>query len=345
MDAIIIDVQNERLWDSYIDRNKEANFFHTTQWKDIIKDVYGFNQMYHVVIDEKDVQAACPMFYTKSVLFGKKMVTTPFNFYNGVLFESDEARQALITKFHSIAKERNVKYVEYKQVKDIKTALVKRSHYWDSVLKLPKRYEDLKYGKGVARNIRRRGKRATEEGMVIKDCETETELKAFYDVMVRTLRDKHHMIPQPYKLFYKIWKLKTHSKIILLMDNDIVAGGMMLLFFNKKVTDAWTATNQDYIRYSPNSLLLDYAIRYSIENGYEEFDMGVTSPYQESLLSFKESFGCESFKLPTYYDLVCEHEVPNMDYHTSYKDIRKWYRFVPVWLIKLMAPFITRQLG
>lgn len=349
--------ENEEKWNDFINSHEKATFFHTLEWRDIIKEVYGFEPMYFMAFDENGkVQAIFPSFYTKSFLFGKKIISTPFNFYNGPLFKNEKAGEALINYVIKIAKERNVKYVELKFMDDIseelerKVKLKKKAHYYISNLELAKTVEETekKYKTGVKRTVRRRRRNAERDGIAIRDMEDIKELESFYDVMVGALRDKHNMISQPYKLFYLLTKRlepKNMVKVLLAVKGKEVGGGIILLLFKDRAIYAWGASNLKYQIYSPSSLLVDSAIKYCISKGYKALDFGVTSPYQESLLSFKESWGCSHKKLPYYYSLIKAKEIPELDYHISFRGIRKLFKYVPVSIIKIISPIVTKQLG
>lgn len=351
MDTIaLLNNDNEKLWEDYINQKEGANFFHTLEWKRIIEKVYGYKSQYILAKRDDKVVGVCPMFYVTSLVFGKKFVTTPFNFYNGPLYDDEETLKMLTNHFKAFNS--GVKYIEYKCINKLPNNELKlNDHYNISILKLPSTEEELLNGfqHGLKRNIKRRMNKSEEFGITINDIDyDEDELKKIYTVMVRTLRDRHHMIPQRYDLFKEIFLLMQQegmAKILVAKKGNEICAAVFLLFFKDIVTDAWSVTNQKYLEYSPNTLLDYKALQYCVEMKYKYFDMGVTSPEQPSLLEFKESWGCVSKKLPYYYHLIKDTDVPHLDYHTSFAGPRKLFRFVPIWAIKIMTPFITRQLG
>ena len=356
MKIILVEKENELKWNKFVDSNPEATFFHTLVWRDIIKEVYNFEPMYFMALDNEEVTAIFPSFYTKSLIFGKKIISTPFNFYNGPLFKDEKAGEEIINYVIEKAKEKDAKYVEIKFMNEIseklkkEVKLEKNAHYFISSLELAKNEEEAekKYDKELKKNLRTLRRNAEKNGIIIRDIQGTKELKAFYDVMVRTLRDKHNMIPQPYKLFYSLFnKLqpKKMIKILLAVKDKEVIGGMIILLFKNDAVYAWGASNLKYKKFSPSSLLIDSTIKYLVLNNYKTLDFGVTSPYQESLLSFKEGWGCSHKKLPYYYSLIKSKEIPHLDYHTSFKNIRKLFRLVPIPIIKALSPLITKQLG
>jgi len=337
-------------WNMYIQRNEQATIFHTLEWKNIIQKVYGFEPIYLLAIKNDEIQGVLCSFLTKGI-FGKKIVSTPFNFYNQPLFDNEEAGKSLIEHAINIGKKENVGYIELKALKKFDPGLVSQldlkenEHYFISNLKLIQKYEE-KYYLRLRKNLRTLKRNAEKENIKIKELENENNLKQFYNILVKLYRDKHNMIPQPYRLFYEMYNVfNKNFKLLTAQHNDKVIAGMVLLFFKKRVVYAYGASDQDYVNFSPGTLLIDETIKKSSAEGYEELDFGVTSPYQESLLDYKSNWGAEPSKLPYYYYLIKSDKIPDLDYHTSYKNIRKYFKYVPLNLVKLLSPIITKKLG
>ncbi len=358
MDKILnLTKENEKLWNSFLDEKESSTFFHTLEWKEIVEKVYGFKPLYFINLNEGNkVSAISPSFFTKSILFGKKIISTPFNFYNGPIFNDENSGKEIILRTINEAKKRNSKYVEFKFMNEIDESLVrefelkKNDHYFISNLKLSKSYEEIKnnYNPRLRKNLRTLRKNAERDNIFTKDLENLNELKQLHNIMVKTLRNKHHMISQPFDLFstmYTKLREKNMIKILLSKKDKKIIAGMIILFFKDKAVYAWGVSDLNYKNYSPSSLLIDDAIKYCCENNCRELDFGVSSPQHPSLIEFKEKWGCTKKKLPYYIKLINTKEVPEMDYHTTFKELRKPFRYVPLWLIKKSSKIITKNLG
>jgi CelD/BcsL family acetyltransferase involved in cellulose biosynthesis len=341
-------------WNSYLLDNPKSSFFHTLDWKDIIERVYGFEPCYFLAMEGDDVKGIVCSFFTKSVIFGKKIISTPFNFYNEPLFDDADAASVLIKAVIDIAKHKDVKYVEFKSLSEFDNSiasnfsLVKNDHYFISGLQLKGTPDESvkSYTSRLTKNLRTLKSNALKNNIKVRELSSVSDLEAFYDVLVRLYRDKHNMIPQPYSLFRSLYDLgEKKFRLLVCTKDDKVVGGMVLLFFKDQVVYAYGASNPDYANFSPSTLLVDHAINLVSGLGCSHMDFGVTSPYQEGLLNFKSSFGATPKKLPFYYHLLKVDKVPELDYHTSFKSLRKPFRFVPVPIIKKLSPIVTRQLG
>jgi len=350
MNAVPYSEEYRTSWNTYLEKNPNSSVFHTLEWKDIIEKVYKFKPYYLLAMSNDKVHGVLCSFLTKGI-FGKKIVSTPFNFYNQPLFDNDESGKKLIEHIISVGKQENVEYIELKALEKFNPELVsylgvkEDDHYFISNLKLVSNYEE-KYYPRLKKNLRTLKRNAEKENIRIRTLKDEDDLKQFYNILVRLYRDKHNMIPQPYALFYEMYKtFDKNFELIVAEHNNKVIAGMILLFFKKQVVYAYGASNQDYVNFSPGTLLVDETISMISKKGYETMDFGVTSPHQESLLEYKSNWGAEPSKLPYYYYLIRSDRIPKLDYHTSYRSIRKFFRYVPIPIVKILSPILTKRLG
>lgn len=349
MNIIPYSEKHRTKWNTYLEKNPKSSVFHTLEWKKILEKIYKFKPYYLLAIDD-DIKGILCSFLTKGV-FGKKIVSTPFNFYNQPLFDDKETGKKLMEYIINIGKKENVEYIELKALEKFDSRLVSQlnikdsEHYFISNLKLTSNPEE-KYYPRLKKNLRTLKRNMEKKNIKIRELKNENDLKQFYNIMARLYRDKHNMIPQPYALFYEMYKIFDQNLRLLLAEhNNKVIAGMILLFFKKQVVYAYGASDQNYKIFSPGTLLIDEAIRRTSKMGYERMDFGVTSQYQEDLLKYKLNWGAEPSKLPYYYYLIKSAKIPSLDYHTSYKNIRKYFKYVPLPLVKLLSPIITKKLG
>lgn len=350
MKIVSLTEEYHKKWNEYIQRNEKSTVFHTIEWKNIIQKVYKFQPFYFLAIENDKVKGILCSFLTKGI-FGKKIVSTPFNFYNQTLFDDKETGKNLIEHLTTIGKKEKIKYIELKTLEKFDSKLVSQlnmkesEHYFISNLELISDPEE-KYYPRLRKNLRTLKRNAETENIKIRKLKDENDLRQFYDILMRLYRDKHNMIPQPYAFFYRMCKLfDKNFQLLVAEHNGKVIAGMVLLFFKKQVVYAYGASSQDYTRFSPGTLLVDEAIRRTSKMGCTKMDFGVTSAHQENLLNYKSNWGAEPSKLPYYYILIKSDKIPELDYHTSYKNIRKYFKYVPMFLVRFLSPIITRKLG
>ncbi|MDD5253478.1 MAG: GNAT family N-acetyltransferase [Candidatus Nanoarchaeia archaeon] len=351
MEIINLNKENEKVWDDYLEKNSRSSIFHTLEWKNIIEKTYNFKPLYFLAINNNEVKGIICSFLTSSLIFGKKIVSTPFNFYNQPLFEDEEAGNLLINKLKEIGLEEKVKYIELKALEDLKiqnNELKKHPHYFISNLKLEDTEEKIeaKYYDRLRKNLRTLRRNAEKNNIKVDFSDKEEDLKQFYNVLVKIYRDKHNMICQPYSLYKNMKEIfKERFKLLTAKENDKVIAGMILLFFKDQAVYAYGASNLKYKTLSPGTVLIDYAIKFCSKNNYKTLDFGVTSQSQTELLSFKQNWGTTEHKMPYYYIPITQKEINPPDYYTYMKNLRKPFKYVPLPIIKLTSPIITKQLG
>ncbi|MBL7147202.1 MAG: GNAT family N-acetyltransferase [Nanoarchaeota archaeon] len=345
----LTDEYNEK-WNHYIQANKKAIVFHTLEWKNIVQKVYKFKPYYFLAIENGKTKGILCSFLTKG-LFGKKIVSTPFNFYNPPLFDDEETGKELIDHIINVGKKENVRYVELKALEKFNPELISQlniqenEHHFISNLKLESNPEKNYYPR-LKKNLRTLKRNAEKEKVILREFRDESELKQFYDILVKLYRNKHNMIPQPYALFHEMYKtFGENFKLLVAVHKSKIIAGMVLLFFKKQAVYAYGASDQDYVRFSPGTLLIDEAIRKTSKMGYAELDFGLTSPFQKNLLDYKSNWGAKSLKLPYYYALIRSNQIPELDFSTAYKPLRKYFKYVPLPVVKLISPIVTKKLA
>lgn len=115
-----------------------------------------------------------------------------------------------------------------------------------------------------------------------------------------SLRDLHRLeelVPENLKLF------------LVYKDETPIAGSLLFLPNPKVSLCFYVMMDYNYKSYRPNFLALDESIKWSIANGYEWFDIGVSQDTSSdnpmtpsnSLIYFKERFGARGIFRSTYH--------------------------------------------
>ena len=74
-------------WDDYVVRFSKSQLLHTTRWKSLLEEVYGFEPMHFAALAKGQIVGVFPAYSIKS--FGRrKLVTAPFGFYCDPLYDN-----------------------------------------------------------------------------------------------------------------------------------------------------------------------------------------------------------------------------------------------------------------
>jgi hypothetical protein len=338
-------------WEDLVLKDVNSTVLHTPHFIRIIEQVYKCKAVPQVINTEEGL-CGIPAFRVRSLLSGQKLTSMPFNFYPSLLGASDDLRAFL--HLVDLAKELGKNfYVEYKTFNDLQIEslhgkpIFKASPSIVSVLPLREDYEKQQAGFSKSRrtDVRRTRRRAMERGIqftIVKDLKT---VREFYDLLCRLYRDKHRMIPQPKVLYEQIYRLLVPLGLadfyLAVKDKEVLAG-IVVLKKSSHWEYSWAASSEQYRGLGLNALLVDLAIQDAIAGGAETFGFGSSSPNDKQLLYFKGSWGCENWPIYYYY---WNHEPKPIDLETSFLTIRSFFPYIPLWLMRFVAPYLVPQLA
>jgi len=97
--------------------------------------------------------------------------------------------------------------------------------------------------------------------------------------------------------------------------------------------------------YAATDALLWRSIEWSCLHSFRIFDFGLTSPYQEGLLKFKEDWSTDSTSLPYYYFLHDAKKVPEFDYYKSFPILKKLWKKMPTIVARQIGSFFVREVA
>ena len=170
-----------------------------------------------------------------------------------------------------------------------------------------------------------------------------SDLNDFYNLLVKSYRDKHHMICQPKSLYKKLFNGSIDFQIHGAYKGSKLLAAIAVIFSpgNKTVYYSWAANGQYDSKLGLNYLLLENLIELAIAESYNCIDFGSSPSGDEKLLWFKERWGCVHTPV-YYYNQINQPQVP--DYNSSFSGIRQVFPFIPISILKTMIPIVVPQL-
>jgi hypothetical protein len=339
-------------WKSCMEMNEQADFFHSMEWQNIVQNVYGSQPVYKLLENGNDY-AAITLFKVKSLLSGIKLSSMPFNFYPGPLYNSESKLVDLLNQIKQEALDSGINIVEIKTIDPLsasviaQTGLIETRPFFDSVLPLPGDYSTLlkSLSKNMRQNLRTIQNNAIRENVSLHIIENEFELSEFYNFLLKTYRDQHHMVCQPYNLYLELFRKSGSGytfQIRTARINRKIVGAIVVILGKRKAYYSWAANHNDYRHLGLNYLLLDSLIREITSQGYESLDFGTTPISDSSLLFFKDRWKCETRFVYYYYFFKAQAQI---DMNSSYRLARYLYSKIPIWVLRKSLPLIIPQLA
>ena len=101
------DWQDQGTWDAFVESNVEGRFAHLYNYG-MATECYGFRSQRICFVKGSEIVAVVPMALTRSLLFGRKLISQPFSEYGGLLvaaeLDLDEIREIVGSLRAHIAK-------------------------------------------------------------------------------------------------------------------------------------------------------------------------------------------------------------------------------------------------
>jgi len=268
------------------DIERDGVVFNDPQWAEVVSDCYGFSDCTVTA-----AEGSLPLFHTSSPLLGKKIVSAVYNSYASPLFGSESTSRRLIEHAIGVAQTRNVAYLQLKCLFPLPDeiveacGLIRRDSYLVTLVPLSSRAARYsRYSPNFRRNLRRANRDVQNAGVRIERSRSAVDVARFYDVLARRYRDKHLMLPQPWRLFDLLRTRFLDSgrgDLWLARSSDgKIASGVLCLRHGAIVTACFGARDAAYDRLSVDAVLKDAMLEHYANEGSTTFDLGITSPLQ-----------------------------------------------------------------
>jgi serine/alanine adding enzyme len=105
-------MEEEKIWNAYVWNSNSSTFYHQIGWKNVVEKTYKHKPVYLIAKEEGELKGVLPLFFMKSMFFGKKLVSVPFAPYGGVCAENETTEDALIEEAKRITEESGADYLE-----------------------------------------------------------------------------------------------------------------------------------------------------------------------------------------------------------------------------------------
>ena len=289
-------------WDEYVLSHPDASPYHLFAWKRAVEDAYKHKGIYLMADDDGVLKGVLPLVYLKPLLLTGQLVSLPFCDLGGVLSESKEIGELLISEAVSLVKKLKAKCIEFRnntpthetQVNGLQ--IMTQSHKVSMILELGKS-SDLLWDSFKSK-LRSQIRKAEKNGLQFiwgnKD-----QMNDFYQLFCQNMRDLGSPVHSKEWFNMIIWHYDHNAKLGLVYYDNKPIGGGIILVAGKKVCVSWASTLREHNKLSPNMLLYWNFLKYSADNGYNKFDFGRSTP-DEGTYKFKLQWGSEP--KPLYWD-------------------------------------------
>jgi FemAB-related protein (PEP-CTERM system-associated) len=327
--------------EAFVRQKPNATLEHLPAWSRMIERTFGHKPFYLVAHEGSSICGVLPLMQVRSAIFGNWMTSQAFSNYGGPLVEDCDALDALYDHAIKLACQHNCRTIEFRNVKPLEYDL----HLLKNkvCMQLPLIPDPDKMFHTFRPEIRNRIRKAKKSRLVVMNGGLEL-LREFYQVW--TIRMRQLGTPcYSQRLFENIIKtFSRESRIFLVKIDELTIGGAFIYCFNGLAQCRWAATNIEYNKLSPNSLVYWSAIEHYCLSGARSFDFGRSS-VDSSQYVFKQRWGAKPVQL--YYQYWTHPDLEPLmitQNNPKYKNRIEAWKKLPLWVTRLAGPLISRAL-
>jgi len=327
--------------DAFVGQKTESKICHLPAWSNIITRVAGHRPFYLVAREGGEIRGVLPLTQVRSRLFGNRMISQAFSNYGGPLTDSPESRDALFNYAVELATKLNCESIEFRNIQPLPYNLKARTEKISMYLPLAPSSDEV--WKAFGPKVRNQVRKAEKSNLTTVNGGVEL-LDEFYRVY--TIR--MHQLGTPCysrKLMYNILQtFPNNSRIFTVRLKELTVGAGFTVYFNRFVEIPWAATLVKYNNLCPNNLLYWSVIKYYCLAGATCFDFGRCT-IGGSTYQFKKQWGLQPVGLYYQYWVRPGHQLSILNPSSSkyQKKVQMW-RKLPLWMTRLLGPYISRNL-
>ena len=331
-------------WNKYVYSNNDANIYHQLHWRNIIENTFGHEGYYLIAKDNGIVRGLLPLFFIKSRLFGRYLISLPFLDRAGVLADNPQIATLLCEAAIEMAQQTQVDYLELRNQGEINHVdLVAASHKVNFVLS-SELTADILWKKVLKKNVKNKIRKAWKSQISIDMGSSVQHIIDFYKVYCIHMR---YLGTPVYPLDFFLNMLNEFSNnlmIILAKHGGNVIGGKIIISFKDTLYFIAQYSLRQYNDFHANNLLYWSAIEYASKHGYKFCDLG-RSNVDSGPYYFKKQWGAEMHQLYWQYYLHKAKQIPNLSptNPTFSLAIAIWKK-LPLGLTKAAGPLIAKHI-
>lgn len=338
--VVLCDKSREHDWTVYVNKSSHSVFAHQLGWKCVVEETFGHQGLYLMAYRQQRLVGVLPLFFVKSIVFGRFLVTSPFLTFGGILSDDEEATGVLIERAIKLTRELNSDYLEIRNEIPCGYLPYSKSDYYTLILNLSSGEKEI-WKSLLHSTARRNVKIARKAGLEV--MESHEYLDEFIKINARNMR-RLGTPAHNGKFFRNILKYFPESILLMARSKDDLIGGMLLVKFKDTVLMPWIGSLQEYFHMRPNNLLYWEAVVVACRDGFRFLDFG-RSKWDSGTFRFKKQYGAQPDQLHYLFFLNKAKKVPAVEPESSaLKPLISIWRKIPLPVVNLIGPYIIRNI-
>jgi FemAB-related protein (PEP-CTERM system-associated) len=333
--------EDEPRWEAFVERCRDATFFHRAGWRRILEDV--LNHRCHYLLAERGgvVCGVLPLAEIRSRLFGHSLVSLPLCVYGGPAAADSEAECELIDAAAALARTLGVEHLELRN-RNVKRVEWPRQDLYVTFRK-PLALDADANLLAIPRKQRAMIRKAISRNLV---SAIDTTPARFFELYADNMH-RHGTPPLSSRYFDALTATFGDACETLIVSdaNGTPVSGVMSFYFRDEVLPYYAGDTDAARDLAANDFKYWELMRRACERGVRVFDYG-RSKQGTGSYAFKKNWGFEPAPLAYEYQLLRRDDVPqNNPLNPRYRAMIALWRRLPRPLVNAVGPMLARNLG
>jgi FemAB-related protein (PEP-CTERM system-associated) len=339
------------VWERLVERSPDATSGHLWQWRQIIREAYGFTP-FHIIAEDGSggPVAAAPFILVRSLLYGNELASMPYIDYGGVCHvdgldrtEAEAADRAILARARELAQQWRAKRLHIRSLRRLQPPFETSIEKVTQHLALAGSVNEQM--KRLPSERRNRLRRCAKLGLVTEflDPADHAGLSDLCDIYSENMRDLGS--PTHSRRFFReiMRRLREFMTLIRVRHRGRTIAVGLALEFRGWMTLPWTgATYEARPLYGSNALYWA-GIRLGIEHGCHTFDFG-RSTLGSGIFEFKRQWGPVPVQ-PYWNTLYLKPGASAPRQRRSLRAISRLWRYMPLRVARTVGPGLRRGIS
>ncbi len=328
-------------WNEYALAHAEGTLFHTTAWRDSVKEAFGHADVYLAAVRGGRIVGILPMFLVASRLTGRRLVSVPYGVGGGIIAEDDQAVAALFESAKRMAGERGCSIIDLRSERAVVASLPVVDGYALFRRELPDEPGEVlawlpRKARAAARNARNKYRLTVSFG----DEHLETVWR-LHSMSMRRLASLTYPLEF---LEHLITNLPDRHWISLVQWDGRPVAGLVTFLFGERVMPYFIGATADARRCSAANFIYLTVMERGVEHGYRVFDFGRSRRDNTGSYDFKRFNGFEPKPLQYQYYTQPGHAPSDLSPdNPRYRLVRRMWPHMPLWVSQTVGARLARH--
>jgi len=349
---IVPNFTNAQAWDQFVESHPEGRYCQLSGYR-CIGRIYGYRPHYIGFLRNQKLAGVLPLFEAKSILFGRRLVSSPFSEYGGFLLDPDwteDEFQEAIQAVRALASRLGARGVEFHGAQGLpderfRRFLTSSNHQHHAVLSLDHELDHL-YKKVLDYQVRKAIQKAQRSNLVCEERSDPDTLRKWFGPLY--LHSMKRVGAPPHSIDYYVQLKESMGPAMrihwALLDGQPVAG-LLGFVCGRRVNIVHIVSTEAHWELRPNDLVHWDFIQWAHGHGIRWFDFG--SVRYEGQRRFKEKWGCAIHGHAYYYPASPDDKSQKTFDSSSGMMSRMsslWSHYIPSGIAQRLGPLLRHHL-